>query len=144
MSGQSGKFRSSDGLTAQQQSPAVTSDERRVTRATIAVVTAKGDYNLADLGDVNGKQGTSSQVQMFGGGTVNSDDCAKFDANGNIVSSGAICGTGLPSMSGQSGKFLSTDGLTTQWQSPAVSSVFGRTGAVVKAKGITTLLIWGM
>jgi hypothetical protein len=135
ISGQSGKFLSTDGLTAQQQSSAVTSDGRRATLATIAVVTAKGDYNLADLGDVNGKQGNSSQVQMFGGGTVNSDDCAKFDSNGNIVSSGAICGTGLPSTSGQSGKFLSTDGVTTQWQSPAVSSVLGRTGAVVKAKG---------
>jgi hypothetical protein len=91
MSGQSGKILSTDGSTAEWLSPAVTS----VFGRTGAVVKAKGDYNVADLGDVNGKQGSGSQVQMFGGGAVNDNDCAKFDANGNIVSSGVTCG-GVP------------------------------------------------
>ena len=33
-------------------------------------------------------------VQMSGGGTVNTNDCAKFDAGGNLVSAGAPCGSG--------------------------------------------------
>ncbi len=33
-------------------------------------------------------------VQMSGGGTVNANDCAKFDAGGNLISAGAPCGSG--------------------------------------------------
>ena len=40
------------------------------------------------------KQGNGSKLQTFGGGTANANDCARFDASGNIVSAGAACGTG--------------------------------------------------
>lgn len=40
------------------------------------------------------KQGTGTKVQMFGGGTPATNDCAKFDATGAIVSAGAACGAG--------------------------------------------------
>jgi hypothetical protein len=58
------------------------------------ITKGEGDYDLADLGDVASKKGNSTAVQMFGGGTTNTNDCAKFDANGNIVSAGAACGSG--------------------------------------------------
>jgi hypothetical protein len=38
------------------------------------------------------KHGTGSQVQLFTG-TTTVDDCAKFDANGNIVSAAGSCGS---------------------------------------------------
>lgn len=41
-----------------------------------------------------GRQGNGTKVQMFGAGTPAANDCAKFDANGNIVSAGAACGAG--------------------------------------------------
>ncbi len=83
-----------------------------------AVVAALNDYafNLISgtlaltqiaAGD---KQGNGAKIQMFGGGSPATDDCAKFDANGNVISSGAACGTG-----------------------GTVASVFGRTGVVVAA-----------
>ena len=59
-----------------------------------AVVAQEGDYSLADLADVSAKQGNASTVQMFGGGAVAANDCARFDANGNVVSAGAPCGSG--------------------------------------------------
>ena len=40
------------------------------------------------------RQGDSTKFQMFGGGAVANNDCAKFDSNGNLISSGAACGTG--------------------------------------------------
>jgi len=40
------------------------------------------------------KQGNGTRFQMFGGGTPAANDCAKFDASGNLVSAGATCGTG--------------------------------------------------
>lgn len=56
---------------------------------------SQGDevWGLIDLSDVSGKQGNGTKVQMFGSGTPATDDCAKFDANGNVVSAGAACGT---------------------------------------------------
>lgn len=47
---------------------------------------------LTDLVGIAGKQGTAQLLQMFGGGTVNTNDCARFDANGNLVSAGTQCG----------------------------------------------------
>jgi len=58
------------------------------------VAAQEGDYSLAQLSDVSAKQGNGTVVQMFGGGSAAANDCAKFDANGNIVSAGAACGTG--------------------------------------------------
>lgn len=54
----------------------------------------EGDYTLSQMSDVSGKQGNSATVQMFGGGTPANNDCARFDASGNIVSAGAPCGSG--------------------------------------------------
>jgi hypothetical protein len=59
-----------------------------------AIQKAKGDYSLADLGDVQAAKGNSGVVQMFGGGSTAAGTCAQFDASGNIVSSGAPCGGG--------------------------------------------------
>lgn len=59
-----------------------------------SIAKSKGDYNLADLGDVSGKQGSAALAVMFGGGSVAAGDCAQFDAGGNIVSAGAACGGG--------------------------------------------------
>jgi hypothetical protein len=39
------------------------------------------------------KHGNATQVQLFGGGTVITSDCAMFDANGNVVSAGGSCGS---------------------------------------------------
>jgi hypothetical protein len=56
------------------------------------------------------RQGTGAKFQLFGGGSVATNDCAKFDASGNVVSNGGSCAAAAP-----------------------VQSVFGRTGAVVGA-----------
>jgi hypothetical protein len=42
-------------------------------------------------GGVNGSAGTLAQL---GAGTPANNDCAKFDANGNLVTAGAACATG--------------------------------------------------
>jgi hypothetical protein len=49
---------------------------------------------LTDLNGITGKSGSGSRLQMFGGGTVNANDCAKFDASGNVLSAGGPCGSG--------------------------------------------------
>lgn len=51
---------------------------------------------------------------MFGGGSILANDCAKFDAAGNLVSAGAACGSG---------------------SGGAVSAVFGRSGAIAAQAG---------
>jgi hypothetical protein len=51
-------------------------------------------WALSDLSDVSAKQGNATVVQMFGGGSPATNDCAKFDASGNLVSAGAACGSG--------------------------------------------------
>jgi hypothetical protein len=56
------------------------------------------------------KQGNGSKFQLFGGGSVATNDCAKFDASGNVVTNGGTCAAAAP-----------------------VQSVFGRAGAVVAA-----------
>ncbi len=65
------------------------------------------------------RQGTGLKVQMFGGGTPATDDCAKFDAAGNIVSAGTSCGaTGesLPEMNSNDNRFLSNNGSSADWR----------------------------
>lgn len=52
-----------------------------------------GSLNVSQIASGD-KQGNGSKVQMFGTGTPATNDCAKFDANGNIVSAGAACGSG--------------------------------------------------
>lgn len=43
---------------------------------------------------VSSVAGNTSKVQLAGSGTPATNDCAKFDANGNIVTAGAACGSG--------------------------------------------------
>jgi hypothetical protein len=85
-----------------------------------AIVKSKGDYSLVDLGDVSGKQGTGSTVQMFGGGSVANGDCAKFDSAGNIV--GGSCGS-LPEQENQSNRALFTTGTSAEWRAPGAGIV---------------------
>jgi hypothetical protein len=40
---------------------------------------------------VTGKSGTSTVLQTFGGGSVATGECARFDSNGNIIGSGWPC-----------------------------------------------------
>ncbi len=85
-----------------------------------AVTAQAGDYDFSQIAGQlalsqiapAALQGNGSKLQLFSG-TAAADDCAKFDASGNLVSAGAPCGTG----------------------SGAVSSVFGRTGAVTAQAG---------
>lgn len=49
---------------------------------------------LADLTGVSGVRGNGTLVQLGAGAAPATNDCAKFDANGNIVTAGAACGTG--------------------------------------------------
>ena len=58
-------------------------------------------HTLTDVDGVSGKQGSSALLQAFGGGTVNANDCARFDAGGNVVSTGAPCVSSMAN-SGQS------------------------------------------
>lgn len=64
------------------------------------LIKAQGDevWSLVDLADVANKRGDATSVQMTSG-SVATDDCAKFDAAGNLVSAGAACGTGLANTS---------------------------------------------
>jgi hypothetical protein len=59
-------------------------------------------HNLTDLNGITGKAGGGSLLQTFGGGTVNTNDCAKFDASGNVISAGGPCGSGGSGGSGSS------------------------------------------
>lgn len=59
----------------------------------LALANGQEVWAIADLSDISGKQGNASVVMMFGGGAVATDQCGKFDVGGNLVSSGAPCGT---------------------------------------------------
>lgn len=74
------------------------------------ITKAKGDYNLADLGDVSGKQGTGTTALMFGGGTTTNGDCAQFDAGGNVISAGVPCGSGSGGVQAGTGVAVTTSG----------------------------------
>jgi hypothetical protein len=54
---------------------------------------ATHSHALADLAGISGKQGSGQFLQMFGGGAVNANECAKFDAGGNLISTGETCGS---------------------------------------------------
>jgi hypothetical protein len=82
----------------------------------------------ADLTTLAGKTlvGTGANLR-FSTGSVATDDCAKFDANGNIVSAGAACGSGggsLPSMTGNANEVLTNDGTNARWE-PLVGGASG-------------------
>lgn len=52
-------------------------------------------FNNGSGGFTNGtRSGNTTKVVTMGAGTPSTDDCAKWDANGNIISAGAACGSG--------------------------------------------------
>lgn len=55
------------------------------------------------------KQGNGTKVQLFAGSAPTTDHCAKFDANGNIVTHGAVCGeVNTVSNLGSAGRLMTT------------------------------------
>ena len=53
------------------------------------------EWGLAnELTGISGRKGTGSQLLTFGGGDTAAGHCAAFDSGGNVVSSGAPCGSG--------------------------------------------------
>ena len=72
-----------------------------------AVTAQAGDYSFSQISGQlalsqiapSALQGNGTKIQLFSG-TAAANDCAKFDANGNLVSAGAACGTGNGDVSG--------------------------------------------
>jgi hypothetical protein len=95
-----------------------------------AITKSKGDYALADLGDVDGKHGSSRSAQMFGGGAVADGDCARFDDAGNIVSAGQPCGTGGGGTSVLAGPGIVAAGNTVAVDTAAVPAYLTQTAAL--------------
>lgn len=86
----------SGGLAVFNQSPTlVTPTIGSFANAPHTHADAAGGGQLSDtaVGAAN-KQGTGTKFQMFTGSAPATNDCAKFDANGNVVTAGAACGTG--------------------------------------------------
>jgi len=54
-------------------------------------------HNVTDLQGVTGLHGAGTRLQTFTGNEPQPADCAQFDANGNLVTSGAPCGSGTGS-----------------------------------------------
>jgi hypothetical protein len=79
-------------------------------RANLGAAAASHSHALTELLGVTGKSGTSGVLQTFGGGATTDGECAKFDANGNIVGNGAPCG-GV-SQSNYSQSFVSQSSVT--------------------------------
>jgi len=82
-----------------------------VTPAAIGAAATGHKHPLADLLGITGKNGTAPTLQSFGGGAVTANDCARFDVDGNLVSSGAPCATGQPAQN-YSQQFLNTASVT--------------------------------
>jgi hypothetical protein len=52
-----------------------------------------GLLTLRNITGITGQHGGAGVLQSFGGGTVATGDCARFDIDGNLVSAGAPCGS---------------------------------------------------
>ncbi len=59
----------------------------------LALAQGQEVWAITDLSDIASVRGNSTQVQLTTG-AVATNDCAKFDASGNLVSSGGPCGSG--------------------------------------------------
>lgn len=68
--------------------------------------TSTGTINASGLQGKTALQGNGSLVQLSTGSTT-TNDCVKFDANGNTVDAGAACGTGSGGVSITQGTFAS-------------------------------------
>ncbi|MBI4892562.1 MAG: hypothetical protein HY821_18195 [Acidobacteria bacterium] len=93
---------------------------------------AAHSHGLADLSGISGKQGASGVLQTYGGGTVNSGECAQFDASGSLTSSGKPCAAMVPN-AGQS--FTSQTAVTVahnQGTANVLVSCYDTNGAVVQ------------
>ena len=75
-------------------------------------------------------QGTGTTVPLTTG-TTTTNDCAKWDASGNIIDAGSACGSGgsLPTQSVQS--YLKSNGTTASWG----DIITGPTGALCAGTG---------
>ncbi len=71
---------------------------------------------IADLMGITGINGSGTQLQAFGGGTVQENECARFDSTGNLRSAGFPCGAPLPEMAGSDDAVLTSDGSATFWR----------------------------
>lgn len=92
----------------------------------------------ANLSGITGVEGTGTLLQIFGGGAVSANDCAKFDANGNLISAGKECGTATPG--GSSGQIQINSGgsLAGRWVGTGLSmdeASLAIDSAVVPQKG---------
>lgn len=83
-------------------------------RTNLAAAALTHVHLITDLSGITGIQGTGTKVQMFAGSAPSPGYCAQFDASGNISVASAPCGSG---------------------GSSAVTSVFGRIGAVAALTG---------
>ena len=69
------------------------------------------------------KQGsTGTAVQMFAGSAPSTDDCAKFDASGNLVTAGAACGTSSMVYPGAGTAVSTGSGWAPALAAPAIGS----------------------
>jgi hypothetical protein len=66
--------------------------------------------NAADDAKVGTKSGNTNKVVTMGAGTPAENDCAKWDANGNLVGHGSACGTGGGAIAEQIGLTLDGNG----------------------------------
>jgi hypothetical protein len=108
-------------------------------------IAAQGDLvaalaaKQADMG-ITGKVGNTNNFQAAGAGAPAPNDCAKYDANGNIVTAGGACAGGLPAQGGNQGKFLQTDSANPGWAFPILTDTYanipvaaaGNTGQLFK------------
>lgn len=100
-----------------------------------AVTAQAGDYSFSQIGGQlalsqiapAALQGNGSKLQLFSG-TAAANDCAKFDANGNVVSAGAACGTGSGDVSGPA---TSLDGEVALFQGTGGKTLKRATGSGV-------------
>jgi hypothetical protein len=111
----------------------------------LGAAAAAHSHAWADISGVTGQHGAGSLVQVFAGGSVNANDCAKFDGSGNLVSSGAPCGSGtgsgLPEAGGQPNMLLGTDGSSANWRGIGTGLLLTNTSLAVD--GSTTGLLGG-
>jgi len=103
-----------DGITATTQP----SSDRSSKVATTQYVAYPGTINPTSIflnggGFVSDNQGNGSKLQ-HSTGSVSANDCAKFDAAGNIVTAGAACSLAVP-FTGASGYQTLSSGLMMQW-----------------------------
>jgi hypothetical protein len=77
-----------------------------------------GSLSAAQIGAAS-KQGNGSKIVMYSGAAPANNNCARWDASGNLTDAGAACGTSsgstLPDQAGHAGKFLSTSGSAASW-----------------------------